>query len=451
MINGSVVSLVSNARILFLENRSITDIWSGVADLVQPDFDCKLLRFNRAFGCDFPGAIFDLVESQQSEAVYDPHVEAFIRTLCQTDRAVYLHGATEPDIRKAVSAVLATLDQIEFDLVIGEVTSVYERVVEFHCRNYGIPFLVPMTARIPPDHFIFLNGASLFPLPIAIRPHEKTHLGNAVDNARRHAGKNDLAMTMVRNVRMHNSIRTLSGWLRGERLHTPSPWRKVALIWRRILARSWLDKIPSAGIEEVNSSAVIYCMHVQPESTLDTYSPDFWNQAEVIRLIADACKSVQRPFLVRPHPRWRHEVTLHLVKAVASGVRILSPQVGMKNLLRCRPTIVTVSGTVLLEAAVAGVPTIALDRSYLASFPGIVQVPLADLGKVLSGEIVMTPASPEAQREWFEAAGQFTHRGLISPPEWCSEALSHKNLSDIATGVRLAAHWCNQHPRELPA
>lgn len=438
-------------RILFLENRSITDIWSGVADLIKTDFDCQLLRFNRAFGCDFPGAIFDLIASQQSVSVHDPYVEAFIQTLCQTDRAAYLHGATESDIRKAVSAVFAALNQIEFDLVIGEVTSVYERAVEFHCKNSGVRFLAPMTARIPQDQFIFLDGASLFPLPIAAKPCEKTRWVDAVDSAHRNAGGNDLAMVMARSVRIRNSIRTLSGWLRGERLHTPSPWRKLTLMWRRMHTRSWLDKIPSGGIEEVDSSVVIYCMHVQPESTLDTYSPDFWNQAEVIRMIADACKSVRRPFFVRPHPRWRHEVTLHLDKALVSGVKILSPQVAMKDLLRCRPTIVTVSGTVLLEAAVAGVPTIALDRSYLASFPGVVQSSLADLGKVLADEMAAAPASPEAQREWFEAVGQFTHQGLISPPEWSSEALSSKNLSDIAAGVRLAVHWCNQHSGRLPA
>ena len=437
------------STILFLENRSITDIWSGVAGLVPPDFNCQLLRFNRAFGSSFPGMIFDFISLPQSSRVPDSRVEFFVQTLCQTDRAVYLHGATERAIRQAVLSVFDILDKIEFDVVIGEVTSVYERAVEFYCRSISIPFLAPMTARIPPDRFFFLDGSSLFPLPIAAEPYEQGLTDDVVETARRNTGKNDLAMVLESKVRLRNSIRTLSGWLHGERLHTPSPLRKMLLMWERVRAKFQLAKIPSVSIEEIDASAIIYCMHVQPESTLDTYSYELWNQANVIEVLAAACKAARRSFFVRPHPRWRHEVTLHLGKVLASGVRVLSTEVGMQDMLRCRPTVVSVSGTVLIEAAAAGAPSVALDRSYLSSFPGVVHVSLADFEKVLAGEIVATPTTPEAQREWFEAVGRFSHQGLISPPEWSSEALSRQNLSDIATGICLAVRWCLQHPRSL--
>ena len=430
------------STILFLENRSITDIWSGVAGLVQQDFNCRLLRFNRAFGSGFPGMIFDFICLPQSSRVPNSRVEFFVQTLCQTDRAVYLHGATERAVRQAVLSVFDILDKIEFDVVVGEVTSVYERAVEFYCRRNGIPFLAPMTARIPPDRFFFLDGSSLFPLPIAAEPYEHDLVLDVVETARRNAGKNDLAMVLESKVRLRNTIRTLSGWLYGERLHTPSPLRKMLLIWQRMRAKFQLNRIPSASLEELDASAIIYCMHVQPESTLDTYSSELWNQANVIEVLAAACKAAQRPFFVRPHPRWRHEVTLHLAKVLASGVRILSPDVGMQDVLRRRPTVVSVSGTVLIEAAAAGAPAVALDRSYLSSFPGVVQASLADFEKVLAGKIAATPATPEAQREWFEAVGRFSHQGLISPPEWSSEALSRQNLSNIAAGVRVAVRWC---------
>lgn len=437
-------------RLLFLENRSITDIWSGVAGLVQPDFECQLLRFNRAFGSGFPGMIVDLVISLQLAQVMDSLVENFIQTILQTDRAVYLHGATELEIRRAVLSVFETIKKMEFDLVIGEVTSVYERAVEFYCRSNGIPFLAPMTARIPPDRFFFLDGSALFPLPIAAEPYEQDLVYDVVETARRNAGKNDLAMVLEGKVRLRNTICTLSGWVYGERLHTPSPLRKMLLMWQRMRAKFQLNKIPSASLEEIDASAIIYCMHVQPESTLDTYSSELWNQANVIEVLAAACKAARRPFFVRPHPRWRHEVTLHLGKVLASGVRILSPEVGMQDVLRCRPTVVSVSGTVLIEAAAVGAPAVALDRSYLSSFPGVVHASIADFEKVLAAEIVPTPATPEAQRGWFETVGRFSHQGLISPPEWSSEALSSQNLSDIAAGVRLAVRWCLQHPRIFP-
>ena len=438
-------------RVLFLENRSITNIWSGVAGLLKTDFDCNLLRFNRAFGDDFPGLIVDLVIiSSQSVQVIDLEVERFIQTVFRTDRAAYLHGATENEIRSTVLSVFEMLEEMKFDVVIGEVTSVYERAVEFYCRNKGIVFLAPMTARIPPDRFFFLDGSSMFPLPITAESAEIYPVADAIATAQNNAGKNDFLIIPDCHVRLRNTLRTISGWLGGERLHTPSPLRKILLNWDRKRALSKLASMSLACIEEIDTSSIIYCMHVQPESTLDTYSPDFWDQAKVVRVIGEACKIAQRPFFVRPHPRGKHEISLHLKEIQSAGVRVLSPQVSMEDVLRCQPTLVTVSGTVLLEAAAAGVPAVALDQSYLSSFPGVVQVSLAEFGKVLSGEIVAMHAKAEAQREWFESVNRFSHQGLISPPEWSREALSRQNLIDIAAGVSLAVHWCLQHPRRLP-
>lgn len=428
-------------KVLFLENRSITEIWSGVASLIQQDFDCQLLRFNRAFGSNFPGKIVDLVISSQTNTA-DTTVDNFINTIYKTDRAVYLHGATKLEIRNAVLSVFEILKQIKFDVVIGEVTSVYERAVEFYCRSNGIVFLAPMTARIPADRFFFLDGSRISPLPIAAQQDEQNPLINAAETAKRNVGKNDLAMVVDRHVRLLNTLRTLYGWLIGERLHTPSPLRKVLLNRQQKHAMFQLANSSLADIEDVNQSAVIYCMHVQPESTLDTYSPDFWDQAKVVSTIAQACKSVQRPFFVRPHPRGKHECVLHLLKIQAEGIAILSPKVSMQSLLKLKPMVVTVSGTVLLEAASAGAPTIALDKSYLATFPGVLQLTPDNFYQVLSGEITTPAASLPLHQAWFESVNCFSHKGMMSPPEWSTEAVSDKNIADIAAGIRLAIGWC---------
>lgn len=106
--------------VLFLENRSITDIWSGAANFLRSDFECQLLRFNRAFGGGFPGKIIDQVILAQPSGDLDLRVEDFIQKIIQTDRSVYLHGATKAEIRNAVLSVFNTLKHMKFDVVIGE-------------------------------------------------------------------------------------------------------------------------------------------------------------------------------------------------------------------------------------------------------------------------------------------------------------------------------------------
>jgi hypothetical protein len=435
--------------VLFLENRSITDIWGGVAKLLEPDIKCTLLRFNRAFGNKFPGKIIDLAIAPKSPEYLDHNVETFISRVLKTDRAAYLHGATDVEIRCVVIAIFNTLKKMQFNLVIGEVTSVYERAVEFYCKENAIPFLAPMTARIPIDRFFFLDGSSLYPLQIRGVMSKDDLVENAAEEVQRNIGRNDIAISLESQIRLRNIFRALLGWLYGERLHTPSPWHKFIVNLKRKRGNAKLANAPLACVEDIDEDSVVYCMHVQPESTLDTYSPDFWDQGEIIQKIADACRAMRRPFFVRTHPRAKHEYWLHSSKIEIPYVRMLSPLVSMQEMLGRKPTIVTVSGTVLLEAATAGVPTVALDHSYLATFPGVTQITIGNFFKVLNGEINFSIATPESQRDWFKSINRFSHRGLISPPEWSSDAMSNQNLCDIATGVRLAVIWCNNHTKNV--
>lgn len=422
--------------ILFLENRSITDVWSGVAGVLANEFDCKLLRFNRAFGRNFPGEIVDLEMSPNSSEIIDLDIDIFIQEVFRTDRSSYLYGANEADLRSAIFAVFDSLKYMKFEVVIGEVTSVYERAVEFYCKNKRIPFLAPMTSRIPPDRFFFLNGAAMFPLPI---PAEFTNI-SGIEKAQLNAGLNDLVIDFNRYVRFYNSAKSFAGWILGERLHTPSPWRRIILACKIKYAKLCLSRMDFAKIEDVKKTSVVYCMHVQPESTLDTYSPKFWDQFEVVKEIFNACQVAKRPFFLRLHPRGKSELSLYLSKIKGLPVKILSPQISMHELLQHKPTIITVSGTVLLEAASAGVEAIALDCTYISTFPGVKHVPINNLIDVLLSEAI-SQANIQNQKNWFDSINRFSHKGLISPPEWSGYVLSDQNLSDISIGVRLAIDY----------
>ncbi len=423
--------------ILFLENRSITDVWSGVAGVLANEFDCQLLRFNRAFGRNFPGKIVDLVMPPNSSVISDQEIDIFIQEVFRTDRSSYLYGANEADVRNAILAVFDSLEYINFEIVIGEVTSVYERAVEFYCKIKKIPFLAPMTSRIPLDRFFFLNGASLFPLPI---PGEFANI-SGIEKAQFNAGLNDLVIDSNRYVRFYNSVKTIAGWILGERLHTPSPFRRIILGCKIKYAKFCLSRMDFAKIEDVKRTSVIYCMHVQPESTLDTYSPKFWDQFEVVKEIFNACEEAKRPFFLRLHPRGRSELSLYLSKIKGLPVKILSPNISMHELLQHKPTIITVSGTVLLEAASAGAEAIALDCTYISSFPGVKQVPINGLIDVLSSDTLLPTVLLKNQRKWFDSINKFSHKGLIAPPEWSGYVLSNQNLSDISIGVRLAIDY----------
>lgn len=268
--------------------------------------------------------------------------------------------------------------------------------------------------------------------------------------AQHNAGKNDFAVHVNWYVRWRNSLKAICGWIKGERFHTPSPFNKLFLNLKRKKSLSMLAKMPHVSVGDIDNNAIIYCMHVQPESTLDTYSPDLWNQSLVIQQLAEACIVAKRPFYVRIHPRAKHEVSMHFIELKNSSIKIISSSVSMKDILHYRPTIVTISGTVLLEAATAGIPAVALDQSYLSTYPGVLYVPLNNFSKFLSGELKSVLPTDQSQAMWFESINRYSHKGLISAPEWSSKVLDRENLADVAFALRLAVCWAaNEKYSEL--
>jgi hypothetical protein len=430
----------SAPRLLFLENRSITELWSHAARLLAPDIHCELLRFNPAYGGNFPGRTITINRGGQRRAsAMEPDLADLVKLLQDTDRSVYLYGASDAMVEEAVLAVLEALEALEFDLVVGEVTSIYERTANWYCRKHGIPFLAPMTARIPADRFFFIDGDALFPLPVpGGRNH--AHVTDAVAHAQTNAGRNDLASTPRAIVVMRSLYATLLGWLAGERLHTPSPWRRLVLSYRRYRSRKALAQMAFAQLDDIGPASVVYCMHVQPESTLDTYSPEYSAQGRLIRDLANECQALNRPFFLRLHPRGRDELQRYLAEPGNDSIPILSPEIAMTDLLAARPVIVSVTGTVLIEAAIAGVPTISLGRSYIGTFPGVTMAPLEGLREALASSATHRPSSPEAQAAWFESVNIHSHPGVIAPPEWGS-SLSADNIADLAEALRRAVDW----------
>lgn len=427
-------------RLLFLENRSITELWSHAARLLMPDIHCELLRFNPAYGRAFPARTVTIdLSARQAGEPSATDIVALIALLRETDRSAYLYGASDERLERAVLAVLQALQGLEFDLVVGEVTSIYERTVNFYCRKHNIPFLSPMTARIPADRFFFIDGDTLFPLPITATGDKKPAI-DAVEHAQNNAGRNDLASAPGTSAVLRSLYATFCGWLAGERLHTPSPLRRLVLALKRWEARKTMARMNFAALKAVDATSVVYCMHVQPESTLDTYSPQYSAQGRLIRELADQCRSMGRPFFLRLHPRGRDEMQRYLAEGGNDDIAILSPSIAMADLLAAGPVIVSVTGTVLIEAAIAGVPTISLGESYIGTFPGITIAPLDGLHQALAGEADFVAAGAEAQAVWFEQVNRFSHAGIIAPPEW-GGPLHPDNIANIAAALRRGVAW----------
>ena len=122
-------------------------------------------------------------------------------------------------------------------------------------------------------------------------------------------------------------------------------------------------------------TTVLLPLHVQPEATPDTVAHEYSNQLEVARLV-----SIGLPhnalLLVKEHPNdvgCRSPGTLRRFAALPQTV-LIAPDWPMKDLLTMVDLVVSVAGTVLMEAALEGVPAVALSDVYFSSLSGITRI-----------------------------------------------------------------------------
>ena len=142
---------------------------------------------------------------------------------------------------------------------------------------------------------------------------------------------------------------------------------------------------------------VIYFLHVQPEQTVEEMAFDYQDQVNTLRNIlaslpADMCLVVKEhsPMLgYRPI-----EVYSQLVHM--PGIIIADTHEDSHKLITHASAVVTLTGTVALEALAYGIPAIVLGSVYFDSFNGIYKPEnLSELKKLLSNPDVLVGATEE--------------------------------------------------------
>ncbi|MDE2590916.1 MAG: hypothetical protein KGL95_14770, partial [Patescibacteria group bacterium] len=136
---------------------------------------------------------------------------------------------------------------------------------------------------------------------------------------------------------------------------------------RKICRTSFLNKNSIYQIEE-NTQFVFFPIHFEPERAISIASPFYTNQIEVITQIA---KSLPVGFLlyVKEHPvqkvtGWK-DISFYKKILELSNVRLIHHSVSSEELLKKCSLVVTIAGTVGIEASFFGKPSIVLtDTQY---------------------------------------------------------------------------------------
>lgn len=163
--------------------------------------------------------------------------------------------------------------------------------------------------------------------------------------------------------------------------------------FRRISrARKAISQVHTLG-QPPASPYVLFGLHFQPESSVDVWAPFFSNQMWVIELLARSIPPSHK-LLVKIH---KSDVTNYASEQLDRmrsfpGVELVRPFADTRGFIERADLVISIQGTMGLEAALLGKPVIMLGESPICMFPSASRIgELTDLPTLVRSKLVQPP------------------------------------------------------------
>lgn len=371
-------------KLLFVENRYATWVYESVAhELARAGHEIHWLVQNPMFAPSW-GRVhkmpFPPAAARATAALTDDY--AWLR---RTDRGVLHFGTSGDHYAHYDQHISATLDAVQPDAIFGEATEFHELLTAARARQRRMAYLSPNVTRYPADRLAFMAYDSLDPvggdgslLPDAAADAMLAGIRDrqVVPSYMRPVAPPARSMALVR---LKDKLRVTAGWLAGERFITPSPARKLSLnAVQRQQRQRWEDRAgrqPSAFAKLLSRQQpwVLYALQMQPEGNIDVWGSPWNDQTDIVRRAARALAAEGAVLVVKPNPKSKYEMTAALNDVLDSEPNVigLAHPTPMRDVFPAAPLVLVVTGTVLLEAIIAGKPVASLGSHSMRRYAGV--------------------------------------------------------------------------------
>jgi len=345
--------------------------------------DNDAIRFFRDPGAfALPEADAELLAALEGPGV--PTIHNMIlgdRVLSKLDYEVVRRYATF--IARRLAAVY---DELMPSAVIGGFDSLHAGLSLAIARRVGIPWFALHFSVIPPGLACFCDRLSPA-ARVQLAPREAADLRIAADEALRGFESRNLkpyaylppqrglgrAITHLpaRTASLFRTLRARGG--REFARFTDERTRYsvgAAMLQMRQSQSSYQALAPLAGSPSRPGPYVLFGLHTQPESSIDVWAPFYSNQMWVIETLSRSIPPTHR-LLVKIH---KSDVARYAGAAIDRmrsfpGVEVVHPFANSRDLLERASLVVSIQGTMGLEAALLGRPVLLLGDSPVAVFP----------------------------------------------------------------------------------
>jgi len=440
-------------KILFIENRYKTHFWSALAqELKFSGIEVEFLVQNNHFKVDgFKNWV--IAYPTKTDFLVTEVNEAF-GFIVNSDRNINYFSANSDHYTFYSKNISAILTQSKPDLVVGESTLFHELLVIKACREQRISYLNPSSSSYPKGRFSLYQYDTKTPFQGSgenLSDQECDDLIEAI--AQRQLKPDYMASVGVKKPRSkqrypipgswRDRLTLLQAYFLGERYNTPSPLKK----WRYdrglvALKQSWNRLAAACQSRMVDKKIVLYPLQMQPEANLDVWGQKYRHQERLVQELAEALPE-DYVLVVKANPKVKYELNAELLQIIEASDRIvpLDLQAEMGDIFSQAKLIVTVTGTVAIEAVLSDKPLALLAESVVSESLGVdcLDHP-SDIREVLkrleSNGFIL--ADQEAKRALVRRLLSSSYAGLISDPCHAPHCLDKENIVQVSQVLRAA-------------
>ncbi|TYP76872.1 capsular polysaccharide export protein, LipB/KpsS family [Aquimarina intermedia] len=348
-------------KILIIESRSNIVLWDEVfQNNLDDTVEVHYLIFNAHFSSNF--GINHYVKKNKDEG---DNIDVPI----QFDRQRNFFKSTNVHhYGSYYRQIYEIINKIQPNVVLGEAASFQDYLTIKVCREFGILYLNPMTSRYPSNRFAFYIEDTLVPFLGSrenLNENNLTKIYEGIVNRvviPDYMSKKNYKFSIVKRI-LDLKVKLLS-YLKGDP-NTPSALYFISrTISLKKIEKQW-SNVSVNDLTSENKFKLLYPMQMQPESNIDVYGAPFNNQFEIIKSI---CKYLDKDdvLYIKPNPKPFMEISEELVRFAnqSKQIKLLSFDSSMNDIFPKVDLIITVTGTVSIEAILANKPVGVFKTTY---------------------------------------------------------------------------------------
>jgi len=360
-----------------------------------------------------------------------------------TDRIINYFDGSDSHYTYYHQEFAKALDDIKPDLVIGESTLFHELIIIDICKRSNIPYLHPSSSSYPPKRFSFFQNDSKIPFGGEEKEFDSQEYDTYIDAISNRKIVPEYMQKQPERAKdtafpKHKSFQDkanrIIAYIKGERFNTPSPLKKLREDKKvQHLLEQWNNISINLSNLPKNKKIILYPLQMQPEANLDVWGNKYRDQAA---LLQDISKIIPENWIlvVKTNPKSKYEMTTALLQVIESkeNVYALSASIPMKDIFLVSNLIITVTGTIAIEAVLSNKPLALFGQSVVSNTNGVEQILKYGQLQLMIEKIeknYFQLISLEDKRKLIHKMFTTSYSGVISDPVSNPKCLNEDNLA----------------------